>query len=111
MFAAFREEAFLWRCKSCDRIELEWYKSLTNGLSRQRQVWALKVLCVFVIFLFFSALSSIPLLLNRGVSSEGIMSHVNPTLSQKQRLLEANAFRCCVCKRSSIGFNFHHIES
>ena len=38
------------------------------------------------------------------------MARINPTLPQKQRLLEANAFRCCVCKRSSIGFNFHHID-
>ena len=38
------------------------------------------------------------------------MSRVEPTDAQKQRLLEANAFRCCVCKRSSIGFNFHHID-
>jgi hypothetical protein len=38
------------------------------------------------------------------------MNRVNPTRLQKLRLLEANAFRCCVCKRSSIGFNFHHID-
>ena len=38
------------------------------------------------------------------------MSRVNPTPSQKQGLLEVNAFRCCVCKRSSIGFDFHHID-
>jgi len=38
------------------------------------------------------------------------MSRADPTPTQKQRLLEANAFRCCVCKRSSIGFNFHHID-
>lgn len=39
-----------------------------------------------------------------------MMSRVNPTRPQKKRLLEANAYRCCVCKRSSIGFNFHHID-
>ena len=39
------------------------------------------------------------------------MSRINPTPSQKQRLLEANASRCCVCKRSNIGFNFHHIDA
>ena len=38
------------------------------------------------------------------------MNRVNPTKVQKQRLLEANAHRCCVCKRPSIGFNFHHID-
>jgi hypothetical protein len=38
------------------------------------------------------------------------MSRVNPTESQKHRLLKANAFKCSVCKRSSIGFNFHHID-
>ena len=38
------------------------------------------------------------------------MNRINPTKAQKRRLLEANAFRCCVCKRPSIGFNFHHID-
>lgn len=38
------------------------------------------------------------------------MSRKNPSTSQKHQLLKANAFRCCVCKRSSIGFNFHHID-
>jgi len=38
------------------------------------------------------------------------MARVNPTASQKDRLLKANAFRCCVCKRRSIGFHFHHID-
>jgi hypothetical protein len=38
------------------------------------------------------------------------MSRVNPTPQQKDRLLEANAYRCCVCKRSDIGFNFHHLD-
>jgi hypothetical protein len=38
------------------------------------------------------------------------MNRVNPTPKQKQRLLEANAFRCCVCKRPNIGVNIHHID-
>ena len=38
------------------------------------------------------------------------MVRKNPIDSQKKRLLEANAFRCCVCKRSGIGFNFHHLD-
>lgn len=38
------------------------------------------------------------------------MSRLSPTPTQKQRLLEANAFRCCVCKRPNVGFNFHHID-
>lgn len=38
------------------------------------------------------------------------MTRKNPTLAQKDRLLEANAFRCCVCKRPSLGFNFHHLD-
>lgn len=38
------------------------------------------------------------------------MARVKPTKSQRERLLKANAFRCCVCKRSSVGFHFHHID-
>ena len=38
------------------------------------------------------------------------MARVNPATSQKERLLKANAFRCCVCKRRRIGFHFHHID-
>lgn len=38
------------------------------------------------------------------------MKRKNPTDTQKQRLLKANAFRCCVCKRPNIGVNFHHID-
>jgi hypothetical protein len=38
------------------------------------------------------------------------MQRVNPATKQKDRLLEANAFRCCVCKRSGVGFNFHHLD-
>lgn len=39
-----------------------------------------------------------------------VMKRINPTPVQKERLLKANAFRCCVCKRTNIGFNFHHID-
>src|ERR1700685_3811819 len=38
------------------------------------------------------------------------MNRVNPTRLQKLRVLKANAFRCCVCKRPSIGLNLHHID-
>jgi hypothetical protein len=38
------------------------------------------------------------------------MARVKPTKSQRERLLKANAFRCCVCKRSSVGLHFHHID-
>ena len=40
----------------------------------------------------------------------GMVKRVHPTPSQKKRLLKANAHRCCVCKRSGIGFEFHHID-
>ena len=35
---------------------------------------------------------------------------VKPTTPQRDRLLEANAYRCCVCKRKDVGFNLHHID-
>jgi hypothetical protein len=38
------------------------------------------------------------------------MERTNPSPSQKHRLLKANANKCCVCKRTGIGFNFHHID-
>lgn len=38
------------------------------------------------------------------------MVRKNPTPPQKERLLQANAFRCCVCKRRSLGFHIHHID-
>lgn len=38
------------------------------------------------------------------------MARLNPTSTQRERLLEANASRCCVCKRGSIGFHLHHID-
>jgi len=45
------------------------------------------------------------------VRSGDDMARVNPNASQKERLLlKANAFRCCVCKRQSVGFHFHHID-
>ena len=38
------------------------------------------------------------------------MARVNPKSSQRERLLKANANRCCVCKRQGIGLHFHHID-
>lgn len=38
------------------------------------------------------------------------MTRVRPTKSQYKRLLEANANRCCVCKRDGVGFHLHHID-
>lgn len=38
------------------------------------------------------------------------MARANPTPNQKERLLKKSIFRCCVCKRRSIGFHFHHID-
>jgi hypothetical protein len=38
------------------------------------------------------------------------MSRINPTPPQRQRLIERNASRCCVCKRPSIGSHLHHID-
>jgi hypothetical protein len=38
------------------------------------------------------------------------MARANPTSTQKERLLQANAFRCCVCKRRSVGVHLHHID-
>lgn len=35
---------------------------------------------------------------------------IKPTHSQRNQLLRANAYRCCVCKRRSIGFHLHHID-
>jgi len=34
----------------------------------------------------------------------------NPSQSQRDRLLAANANRCCVCKRRDVGLNLHHID-
>lgn len=38
------------------------------------------------------------------------MVRKNPAPPQKDRLLQANAFQCCVCKRRSVGFHLHHID-
>lgn len=38
------------------------------------------------------------------------MTRVDPTDSQRARLLEANAHRCCVCKRPNLGLHLHHID-
>jgi len=38
------------------------------------------------------------------------MTRVDPTESQRTRLLEANAYRCCVCKRPNLGLHLHHID-
>ena len=38
------------------------------------------------------------------------MTRVRTNTSQERRLLRANADRCCVCKRSGLGVNFHHID-
>lgn len=38
------------------------------------------------------------------------MTRVRPTKTQYERLLGANAHRCCVCKRRGVGFNLHHID-
>ena len=38
------------------------------------------------------------------------MTRVPPLPSQVDRLLEANADHCCVCKRTNVGFHLHHID-
>jgi hypothetical protein len=38
------------------------------------------------------------------------MARKNPTLTQRERLISKNAFRCCVCKREGIGLHLHHID-
>lgn len=38
------------------------------------------------------------------------MTRVPPLPSQKDRLLEANAHHCCVCKRTNVGLHLHHID-
>ncbi len=35
---------------------------------------------------------------------------VEPTNQQRNRLFEANAYRCCVCKRGNVGLQLHHID-
>jgi len=34
----------------------------------------------------------------------------NPTPNQRKSLLLKNAYRCCVCKQSGVGFELHHID-
>jgi len=38
-------------------------------------------------------------------------SRINPTLSQRKRLLEKNSNVCCVCKERGLGLQLHHIDS
>jgi hypothetical protein len=38
------------------------------------------------------------------------VTRVRPTDAQYERLLEANAHRCCVCKRRRVGLHLHHID-
>ena len=38
------------------------------------------------------------------------MARKNPTKKQRERLLESNANRCCVCKENNIGLQLHHID-
>lgn len=38
------------------------------------------------------------------------MARKKPAASQRKRLLERNAWRCCVCKREGIGLHLHHID-
>lgn len=39
------------------------------------------------------------------------MTRVSPSESQRTRLLEASAYRCCVCKRPHLGLHIHHIDN
>jgi hypothetical protein len=39
------------------------------------------------------------------------MARVNPNDTQRKRLLDANANRCCVCKRYGVGLHLHHIDN
>jgi hypothetical protein len=38
------------------------------------------------------------------------MARVNPKVAQRDRVLKANANRCCVCKRYGVGLHLHHID-
>jgi hypothetical protein len=38
------------------------------------------------------------------------MGRIDPTPKQRQRLYDANAHRCCVCKRYDVGLHLHHIN-
>ena len=37
-------------------------------------------------------------------------SRIRPNPSLRAALLEANANRCCVCKKHNVGLHFHHID-
>jgi len=39
-----------------------------------------------------------------------VMSRINPSSKQRERLLNANADRCSVCKENNIGLQLHHID-
>ncbi|WP_341524576.1 HNH endonuclease signature motif containing protein [Nostoc sp. UHCC 0302] len=34
----------------------------------------------------------------------------HPSIEQRERLLTKNLYRCCVCKRGSVGLHLHHID-
>ena len=38
------------------------------------------------------------------------MARIDPTSTQKKRLLRKNANVCCVCKQRNLGLHFHHID-
>ncbi|WP_143467582.1 HNH endonuclease signature motif containing protein [Leptolyngbya ohadii] len=38
------------------------------------------------------------------------MSRKDPTIQQRERLLQKNAGVCCVCKKRGLGINLHHID-
>jgi hypothetical protein len=38
------------------------------------------------------------------------MPRINPGIAQRERLLKANAHRCCVCKQPGLGIHLHHID-
>jgi hypothetical protein len=38
------------------------------------------------------------------------MARIDPSLKQRQKLYDANAHRCCVCKRYDVGLHLHHID-
>lgn len=38
------------------------------------------------------------------------MGRVDPTPRQREQLYDANAHRCCVCKKKDVGLHLHHID-
>lgn len=38
------------------------------------------------------------------------MARKKPSAKQRSRIISANANRCCVCKRDSVGLHLHHID-